>query len=697
MSTRRFNGLEKGMSTPLKFYPTYDFAFCGLGVSSCLLIREMKRTGQLDGRKICIFEPNLSRIKDKTLCFWSTYSSSVYVENSDIIQKSWSKVNVPDVGLQDIAPLGYHMTSSKELLDSVLREINPKDVLLISDSVIGIHQTDSGTVVKTSNRSYSVNRVFDGRPPKPQQSAVLQSFLGFRVQVKDPSFSPETMTLMDFSVPQDGHTQFVYTLHETADTALFEFTRFGVTPIQNRYARKILHQYITDKIGEYKVVGEEHGVIPMSFQPRVSDQPLSVSVIGTRAGAVKPSTGYAFERMHEHAKEICQDLGSSDVLIKRKARFNFYDRLLLDILTSKPEFGKPIFTALFKHIPVPDVFRFLHEKSTINNEAAIFMRLPWSPFILAASRDIVKIVKSLNRPLLLAVFVMTYLLFHRVEPSLANGMMFTILGIGLLVVGIPHGALDHKVIGDKGVSPLNIYFLSSYLGAMAVFGALWFISPQAALFLFLFASAWHFGKTDFTEWGIPSSPLAFFWGVSLLVMIICPHIEMVASILSSLDVLLPDLVMLHANSFAMGIMLLNTLMSMLHRSSRWLATVVLFYLCTFAPLVVGIGVYFVFQHSTTAWGHLGNRINQDTGRLWLYAAPFSLLAVALFFSFQPVSTLVTTDVVGFVVVFASCISIPHIFSMHHFYNQGSHLKQSDPKPSIDAQAHTPDEARQAVI
>ena len=29
--------------------------------------------------------------------------------------------------------------------------------------------------------------------------------------------------------------------------------------------------------------------------------------IGTRAGAVKPSTGYAFKSMFNHAKEICKN------------------------------------------------------------------------------------------------------------------------------------------------------------------------------------------------------------------------------------------------------------------------------------------------------------------------------------------------------------------------------------------------------
>ena len=70
--------------------------------------------------------------------------------------------------------------------------------------------------------------------------------------------------------------------------------------------------------------------------------------IGTRAGNVKPSTGYAFKNMYKQAKSICSKKDLQANKVSPNQRFLFYDQLLLIILTLWPTKGKPIFEKLFK-------------------------------------------------------------------------------------------------------------------------------------------------------------------------------------------------------------------------------------------------------------------------------------------------------------------------------------------------------------
>ncbi|WP_169977502.1 Brp/Blh family beta-carotene 15,15'-dioxygenase [Tautonia rosea] len=69
-------------------------------------------------------------------------------------------------------------------------------------------------------------------------------------------------------------------------------------------------------------------------------------------------------------------------------------------------------------------------------------------------------------------------------------------GVGLLVFGIPHGALDHRIPTESDRSPGGLGFLAGYLGAIAVVLMLWWIAPMAALIGFLVVAAFHFGQGD---------------------------------------------------------------------------------------------------------------------------------------------------------------------------------------------------------
>ena len=84
--------------------------------------------------------------------------------------------------------------------------------------------------------------------------------------------------------------------------------------------------------------------------------------------------------------------------------------------------------------------------------------------------------------------------------------------VGLFLLGVPHGAFDHRVCGEleaiEAGGPARAAgpgFYAAYLGAAAAVLGLWFASPVAASVGFLAVAAAHFGQGD-VAWGRQSAP-----------------------------------------------------------------------------------------------------------------------------------------------------------------------------------------------
>lgn len=402
-----------------------------------------------------------------------------------------------------------------------------------------------------------------------------------------------------------------------------------------------------------------------------------VQNLGTRAGAVKSSTGYAFETMFEHAKSICNAIDQEHIPIPKKARHSFYDRLLLDILDRQPHLGKTIFLQLFQHQSVANVFRFLHERSRIIDEGSIFARLPWPPFLKAASRDFLRQSSSSRSTLILAFVTILYLLFQPILPTITTGLMYAALFLGLVFVGIPHGAVDHKTIHSKDLQPWNPLFLTAYLGIMGVMACVWLLAPHTALGIFLLVSAWHFGQTEFESWQIKKPILSFFWGTSLLTAIIGTHLDEVVPILETLDIHIPQFAQAAGWPLAIFCIASSVFAALLCRSGRWISSI--FLICTglLAPLPISFGIYFIGQHSWTAWKDLEKAHSSDEAPLWIHAIPFTTGAFSLFFA---VLFFFRQEIVHYhsaIVIFVSSISLPHILCMNQFYQKWHKKSRSE--------------------
>jgi len=80
------------------------------------------------------------------------------------------------------------------------------------------------------------------------------------------------------------------------------------------------------------------------------------------------------------------------------------------------------------------------------------------------------------------------------------GVTAGVLAVLVAMVGLPHGAADHRFAKPRlepvlGAAWLPV-FLVVYLGVAVVFACGWFVAPAATILVFLLASAWHFGQEE---------------------------------------------------------------------------------------------------------------------------------------------------------------------------------------------------------
>jgi lycopene beta-cyclase len=403
-------------------YNQADFLFAGAGASAILLLLSLEKRSLLDGKKIIVVDPDSKLLNDKTYCFWHNFTEIEDLQCGHLISHQWQKVNVNRQNAMSIYPLVYCRISSLDLYKELDRLIAKFNITRELGSVSSIDISTEGSIIKTEKEIYESKNVFDSRPakfkaPQKNESFLLQSFIGYVIETEKEILESDTIDLMDFNVDQLGWTQFIYVLPLDKNKALVELTRFGKDILSKNEASTILDQYILERFGKYKIEDTEIGCIPMSNAKLDVAAQKGVIAIGGRAGAIKPSTGYALKNMAKQAELIADSFAQNkpyDSTLKSN-RFAFYDRLLLLILSLKPTKGKYIFEILFKKNKIQNVLAFLDEKTSFYQDLRILLSLPFKPFLEVLWLDSVFRLKKLSAPLILLIVSALFLYLFQKE------------------------------------------------------------------------------------------------------------------------------------------------------------------------------------------------------------------------------------------------------------------------------------------
>ena len=264
------------------------------------------------------------------------------------------------------------------------------NITLIREAVEKIEEKESGAAVFTQANQYNATLVFSSvlfqdRDSLMQPYPVLQQhFLGWHLKTRKPVFDPQAATFMDFSIPQDGNTRFMYILPFSDTEAIVEYTLFSEQLLEPSEYEQALTDYIKNDLNcdQYEIIDTERGSIPMTSNHFTAADSTHIIHIGIAGGWAKASTGYTFWSSAQKAQKLVRALKTGGKLqMATKNKFWYYDMLLLSVLARHNDRGNEVFSSLFKKLEPEIILRFLHEKTSLREDLKIISSSPKKMFI----------------------------------------------------------------------------------------------------------------------------------------------------------------------------------------------------------------------------------------------------------------------------------------------------------------------------
>ncbi len=371
----------------------FDLIILGGGCAGLSLSMALAARGLACPRTLVI-EPRTEYTNDRTWCFWNDQAAPLPYP----IQHRWHRMRVSEGGRSvslDCGPLPYHLLAAQDFYAAAQASIDgqPKIALQMGTSVVG-EPSRSGDLwtVRTTTGRVTARAVVDTRPaqlPRLDGAALWQSFYGQEIECSEPVFDPLAMDLMDFLAPDARHVPFVYVLPVTPTRALVEVTVFGATPLAPRELSTRLAAAVAARVGgaPFKVLRSEHGILPMGLSDAPKSAHPSFARVGVMAGAARPSTGYAFQRIQRWAEECAVALVNFGHPVEHRPDpwpLRVMDRIFLDVLRADPQRGGALFLSLFSRADPLRVIRFLSGNAGLIDSLAVVAAMPVPPFVRAA-------------------------------------------------------------------------------------------------------------------------------------------------------------------------------------------------------------------------------------------------------------------------------------------------------------------------
>jgi lycopene beta-cyclase len=379
--------------------------------------------------KITILEARSAYTNDRTWCFWRTQQQQPD-RFERLISHSWSRMSVQSAqstALANCSDTPYQMLESGDFYAYATEKIaRSSNITLVLDvSVQGEPQQVRGkwqvrirketqatkeTLEEIESDLLTADVLIDTRPPVLSHRAyckaptLWQSFVGQEVTTDRAVFDPTTVDLMNFglasmvkteNLEKQGGIVFAYILPITPTRALIETTVFGPEPLSadELTARQAQTVARLCQGTDYHVGRMESGILPMglpstpaSIQASTPGPPTATGYVrvGLMSGAVRPATGYAFQRIQRWADSCATSLRQGngpcghtpDPFLTR-----FMDELFLQVLHAHPTLAPNIFVNLFGRAHTASVIRFLSDQATLADRASIISALPFGLFL----------------------------------------------------------------------------------------------------------------------------------------------------------------------------------------------------------------------------------------------------------------------------------------------------------------------------
>jgi Brp/Blh family beta-carotene 15,15'-monooxygenase len=289
------------------------------------------------------------------------------------------------------------------------------------------------------------------------------------------------------------------------------------------------------------------------------------------------------------------------------------------------------------------------------------------------NKSIFSLIKNTSnyRYIISIIVVLIYLVLEKIDFQLAQFFNYFVFGLGLMFIGIPHGALDHMLLNNKKTS-LTVFILK-YLMLVGFYYLIWQLFPAISLIIFLIYSSFHFGESEINNNFYNFSKIYtylqnFLIGLSILLFIIFSHINESILILKNL-ISIPNIDYQFISWLICIISIFYILFQYFYfKNKKIWGLLFILSIGVYLPLIFSFGLYFIFQHSFNAWTHLQIGLSMSSKELYKKSWVYSLGAIViLFFILYFRGSFTEIDLWVNMFIFMACISLPHFILMHLFY------------------------------
>ncbi len=375
----------------------YDYIIAGGGCAGLSLLYRILNNDALRQKQILVIDQDLKNTNDRTWCFWEEGQGLF----ESVVRHQWHTLEFKTEQFTNqfaLQKYRYKMIRGLDFYDHVLDFATQHDqVTFKTEKILQLTSQADHAEVVTENAAYKATYVFNStgllNPDINPDNSLLQHFMGWEINTRQPVFDEGVGTLMDFSLSQSNGATFMYVLPVSSQQALVEYTLFSPQVLDKPAYREQLKSYINDELGipDYDIVAEEFGVIPMSLQKFHPNLGKRIINIGTAGGHTKASSGYTFQFVQKNTQAIVQNLVvQKSPLIKasfREKMFQWYDRTLLEVMISEKMTGKAVFATMFKKLAPEKILAFLDNDTNFLQDLKIMSSVPTAKFLPAALKQ----------------------------------------------------------------------------------------------------------------------------------------------------------------------------------------------------------------------------------------------------------------------------------------------------------------------
>lgn len=369
----------------------FDLIIIGGGCAGLSLAYQLSLFGESCPRTL-IVEERANYTNDRTWCFWDVNEPihrnlaphvwhNFVIKNNQLAQQ-YSCKETP-----------YFMLPSDIFYEAALSAIksNTKIEMLTGEKLSGDLIKKDTWQIQTSQFIATSTNVIDTRPNKAitkKDSLMWQSFVGYEIELEHPLFNQDELVLMDFDANFKEGLGFIYCLPISKSKALIEYTVFS----EDLFVADQLKDHLIEKISKYtnnatyKILRQEAGILPMGNKLIQQKEDSSYLFAGLFAGAARPSSGYAFQRIQAWAKDCAKELINHQQIKRFKKDSwiqTWMDFLFITVIKKNPSLGAKVFEELFKNCEIKTIANFMSDHSTFLEKLKIITALPALPFLLA--------------------------------------------------------------------------------------------------------------------------------------------------------------------------------------------------------------------------------------------------------------------------------------------------------------------------